>query len=158
AIHGLDDGSAALYPIAAIKVVDTAKGPVARVMNVTADHAVEATPLSLGRDGFFECTDIGNSALDAVLEIGRQGPIAETEMTPAPIERVIEPERELVTIIAEECEPTRRAHDHVEFISVHDVIATPLRCRMHDVPVDFDAAEPQANIVSQSFVVIAGHE
>src|SRR5262245_32256065 len=127
-------------------------------MNVAADNAVEATPLSLGRDGFFECTDIGNSALDAVLEIGRQGPIAETEMTPAPIQRVIEPESKLVTVIAEECEPARRAHDHVELIAVHDVIATPLRRRMHDVPVDFDAAEAQADIVAQSFVVIAGHE
>jgi hypothetical protein len=39
-MHGLDDGSAALDPIAAIKVVDTAEGTVASVMNVAADHAV----------------------------------------------------------------------------------------------------------------------
>jgi hypothetical protein len=41
-IHGLDDGSAALYPIAAIEVVDTAEGMVASMMNVAAhrrDHA-----------------------------------------------------------------------------------------------------------------------
>src|SRR5215470_16556094 len=61
-------------------------------------------------------------------------------------------------MVAEECEPTRRAHDHVELITVHDVVPPTLRRRMHNVPVDFDAAETQADKVAQSFVVIAGHE
>src|SRR5262249_48296892 len=158
AIHGLDDGGAALDPIAAIEVVDAPKSTVASVMNVAADNAVKATPPGLRRDRLFECADIGNSALDAVLKIGREGPIAEAEMTPAPIQRVIEPERELVTMVAEACEPARRAHDHVELIAVDDVVAASLRCRMHDVLVNFDAAEAQADVVAQSFVVIAGHE
>src|SRR5262249_36999237 len=64
AIHSLDDGGAAFYPIAAIKVVDAAEGTVASVMNVAADHPVETTPLSLSRDGFFECPDIGYRICD----------------------------------------------------------------------------------------------
>jgi len=55
-------------------------------------------------------------------------------MPSAPIQRVIDPEREL--------------QDHVELIAVDNAIATPLRCRMHNVLVDFDAAETQADVAA----------
>jgi hypothetical protein len=79
-------------------------------------------------------------------------------MAPEPVERGVEPERELVTVVAEEGEPARAAHDDVELVTVHDEIAPPLGGGVHNVLVDLDAAEAQAGIIAQALVVVARNE
>jgi hypothetical protein len=128
------------------------------MVNVSADYAVQSSSPGLQGDRFLEGADEGHRPLDPTFEIGGQGPIAETEMAPQPVQRVIEPQRKLVAMVAQVGEPARRAHDHVELVAVQHAVAPPLLGGVYDVPVDFDAAKTKADVVAQGLIVIAGNE
>src|SRR5262245_33104820 len=128
------------------------------MVDVPADHAVKTTEPRLVGHSLFKGNDEGDRALDAVFQKGRERPVAETEMPAAPVQGMIEPQRQLVTAIAQNGEPARGAHDHVELVTVQHAIPPPFGGRVHGVPADFDAAKAQADKVAQALVVISWNE
>src|SRR5262245_50120979 len=141
AFVGLHDRRAALHPIAAVQVVDAAEATVRGMVDVPANDALDPTPDCLDGDRLLECADEGDRPLHPILQIGRQRPVAEAEVAAEPIERIVEPQGELVASVAEHGEPSRGAHDHVELVAVQYEIAPPIRGDVHDIPVDLYAAE-----------------
>jgi len=158
AVVGLDDGRAAFHPVAAVEVVDARERAVGGVMDMPADHAVDATPPGLGGDRLLEGADEGDGALNPILEIGGKRPEPEAQMAAHPVQRLVEPERELVAVVAQIGQPARRAHDDVELVAVHHQVAPALRRLVHDVGADLDAAEAKAGVVAQPLVVVAGDQ
>ena len=78
-------------------------------------------------------------------------------MAAHPVQRMVEPKGKLVAAVAEQRQPLGRAHDHIEFIAVHDDVAPAAGRGVQSVAMDLDAAELHARIVAQGFVVIAGN-
>src|SRR5262249_24913606 len=158
AVAGFDDGRATFHPIPPIEIMDAAKRPIGGVMNVSADHAIEAAAPGLIRHGFFKGSDESHRSLDAVLQVGGQRPIAETKVTAAPVQGMIEPKGELRAAVTQNGEPTRSADHDIEFVAVQYAIAPAFGAGVHGVAADFDAAEAQANVVAQTLVVIARNQ
>jgi hypothetical protein len=152
----LDDGGAALHPVAAVEVVDAAlEDAVGGVVDVAADDAVGLSAARLCRHRLLEGADEGHRLLDAVLEVGRERPVAEPQMAPHPVQGVVEPQCQLVAAVAQEGKPLGGAHHHVELVAVHDDVAPPLGGGVHIVAMDLDSAELHAGVVAQALVVVA---
>ena len=106
-----------------------------------------------------EGADEGDGLLDAILEIGGQRPVARAQMAAHPIERLIEPQRELVAAVAEKASqlaPCARPRRTRRRASRGSAGLSPSSCTMSRC--DLDAAEAQAGIVAQALVVVAGDQ
>ena len=68
AVEMLDKRGAALHPVPIVAVQDTTDLADFRVMNVAADHPVQAATAGLVSDGIGEGADELHGVLDAVLE------------------------------------------------------------------------------------------
>src|SRR3954467_5043923 len=78
-VETLDDGRAALHPVAAVEVMGAGNHAVGGMVDVAADDAVDAATARLGRHGLLERTDEGDGRLDAVFEEGRERPVAQSQ-------------------------------------------------------------------------------
>src|SRR4051794_21113957 len=114
AVEVLDQGGAALHPVAVIAVEDAVDGADLGVMDVAADHAVDAAAARLACHRLFVVGDELDRVLDLVLEVRRQRPVAEAELAAAPVERRVDAQRRAVGPLAQDREPLGVAHDAVE--------------------------------------------
>src|SRR5690606_39004549 len=127
-------------------------------MDMPADNSIGPVPAGLPRDRLFIGADEGHGLLDAVLEVGREGPVPQSKMAAHPVQRIVEPKRCFVSAIPEKGEPLGVAHDDVELVTMHDDVASA-RCRQVDAALlDLDAAEVHPAEIAKPFVVIARYE
>src|SRR6185436_12470989 len=92
----LDEGGAALDPVAVVAIENALDGSYLGVMDVAAYHAVDAAAARLAGDGALVVADVLHGILDAVLQVGRQRPIGQSEPAPPPVEGGVEPECQVV--------------------------------------------------------------
>ena len=52
----------------------------------------------------------------------------------------------------------QKAHDHIEFVSVHNEVGPPVGSCVDHVPVNLDSAEVQPCVIPKTLIVIAGNE
>jgi hypothetical protein len=154
----LYNGRAALHPVAAIEIVHAIDHAVGGMVDMSANDAMRIVAPSFSGNRVFEGTNEVDGALDAVFEVRRQRPVPEPKVPTYPVQRIIEPERELISTVAEEGQPGGRPDDHIELVSMHDDIAASVGCAMHDAPQDLYPAEMHTAEVAQAFVVIAWNE
>src|SRR5690606_1150264 len=100
-----DNRRAALDPVTAVQIVDIADAAVGGVMNVPTDNTVGTMPAGFACDGFLIGANERHGLLDAVLEVGREGPVPEAEVAANPVQGIVEPECGLVSPVPEEGEP-----------------------------------------------------
>ena len=109
AVEILDQRGAALHPVAVVAVEDAVDVADLGVMDVAADHAVDAAPARLAGDGVLEVGDELHRVLDLVLEVGRERPVVQPELAARPVERGVEAQRRGVGPVAQDREPAWRS-------------------------------------------------
>src|SRR5262249_2582051 len=60
-------------------------------------------------------------------------------------------------VVAEVSEPARVLYDHIVEVAVNDEVAATVSAAMHRILNHFDAAEMRAVVITQKFIVVAGH-
>ena len=66
---GLDQRGAALHPVAVVAVEDAVDVAHLGMVDVAADHAVDAAPARFARERLLEVADEADGVLDLVLEV-----------------------------------------------------------------------------------------
>src|SRR5262245_28903650 len=155
AVEVLDHGGAALDPVAAVDVAAAGIIPDDRMMDMTADDAVDAVPPGFGRDCLLVMADEVDSVLDLQLGPLRQRPVRKAKLTPNDVERCVAPDRDVIGLITKQRQPARMANHHVEQIAVNDEIALAVGRDMDGALQHLNATEMGAVIVAQELVVIA---
>jgi hypothetical protein len=152
----LGERGAAFDPVTAIHVANAEILVNDSVVNMAADHAVDAMPPRFFRQGLLECANIVHGVLDLMFGPLRQRPVAETQPAPDGIEVAVDEDRKVVSGVTEQRQPAGMLDHHVEHIAVHHKIAPRIGGFMDCGLNHFDAAEMSPIIVAQKLVVIAG--
>lgn len=152
---GLNDCRAASDPIARVYIHHVLDLAHSGKMNISADHALGASPAGFLRQSVLKLTNEVPSPLDFILQIGRKRPIGLSETAACGSEVGVEPQRGDIAPISEKGQPFGIAHDEVELVSVHDQVALPIGPGMDRLALDRDAAELRAAIFAHGLVVIA---
>src|SRR4029079_2951103 len=100
AVQRLDDGRAALDPVAAVEIVDAVNHAVGGVVDVATNDAVDTAATGLRGHRLLESTDEGDGRLDAILEEGGERPVAETQVAAHPVQGTVQPQSQLVAAVA----------------------------------------------------------
>ena len=148
---------AALDPVAAIHVADAEIVVDDGVVNMAADHPVDAQALGFGGQRLFERADIVHRVLDLALRPLRQRPVGKAETAANGVEVAVDQDREIVGGVAKQREPAGVLDHHVEHVAVHDQIAAAVGGLMDRGLDHLDPAEMGTVIIAQEFVVIPRH-
>lgn len=122
-VEVLDHRRATLDPIAAIDVAKAGHPTDGGVMNVTTDHAMRLPATRLGRKRMLELADEADRVLYFQLGPLRDRPIGEPERSARHVEMSVEPDRDIVGLVAQQRQPARVADHHVEQITVNHEVA-----------------------------------
>ena len=155
-VEVLDDRRAAFDPVAAIDVAQAGVVADHGMMDVPADHAVNAAPASFGGERGLELADEVDGILHFQLRPLRQRPVGQAERAANRVEMGVEPDREVVGVVAEQREPARVPNHNVEQIAMDDEVALAVGANVDGVFDHLDAAEMRAVVVAQELVVVAG--
>ena len=115
----LDEGSAALHPVAAVAIENAADLAQFGVVDVAADHTFDPAAASFVGNSVGKRADVLHGVLDAPLEIGRQRPIRISEPAPCGVEVAVEPKSSGVSAVAEQGQPAGVHDDGVERITMN---------------------------------------
>ena len=143
----LDQRGAAFDPVAVVAVEDAVDVADLGLVDVAADHAVDAAPARLAGHRVLEVADELDGVLDLVLQVGRQRPVGQAEPRRRPVEPGVEPQRTRVGPVAEDGEPRGVAHDAVELVAVDDQQLRPSAVSWIASSLDLDAAEGEPAVV-----------
>ena len=135
--------------------VDVANG---RVMDVAADHAVDAALARLGGQRLLEIADEIDGVLHLELGPFREGPIGHSEFSARGVVPGVGPDREIIGPVAEMGEPAGVVNDDVELVAVNHEQFFAVGRLVDDMVDNLDAAELHAEKFAGEFVVIAGNE
>ncbi|HST02619.1 MAG TPA: hypothetical protein VLJ84_13255, partial [Usitatibacter sp.] len=108
----------AFHPIAVVAIEDPADVADLRLVDVPADHAVEAALARFGRERRLEVADVVDGVLHALLEELRERPVREPQVRARPVEPLVQLQREHVEPVAQVREPLRALHHRVEEVAV----------------------------------------
>ena len=126
------------------------------MVDMTADHAIEAALDALVGDGLLEVADKVHRTLDLVLEVGRQRPVAVAVAAAPVVEPAVEGQGQLIGRIAKKGQPAVIAGDHVELVAVDHQQAPSIGGDVLGLIDQLDIAQHQAGIAAQELVVVAG--
>src|SRR6202022_3385827 len=121
-----------------------------RVMDMTADDAVDAPPPGLARKLRLERTDEIDRVLHLELCPRRERPVWQSQRPARGVEMGIEEKGRRIGPVAEVGEPLRMADDDVEFVSMSDKVALAVGRFVDGLARDLDAAEGQAEELAGS--------
>src|SRR4029453_17164742 len=96
-------------------------------MDVAAKNRVHSKSFGIMHDRLFEFADEVDRVLDSFLGVSAERPVTETEPSPEKIDRGIERKQKFVANVAEKRQPLCVLHNRVEFVSVNDQDAAPVR-------------------------------
>src|SRR5262249_51491502 len=142
-------------PITAIDVTEAAIPTNRRMVDVSADDAVDTAPVRFRGERLLEFPDEVDRVLHLQLGPLRERPIGQPERLPDRVAARVEPDRKLVGLIAEKSEPTRVPNHDIEKITVDHEVALAVGRNVDRVFDHFNAAKMRAVIVTQKLVVIA---
>src|SRR3954452_22622659 len=149
-----DPSGAAFRPVSAIDVGYSEVISDHGMMDMPANDAVDTAPPRLGGECVLVLSDELDRVLDFQLRPFGQGPIGQPERTPDRVEIGVEPDRQIVGVVAQKREPAGVANDDVEKVAVDDQIALAARAHVDGILEHLDAAEMRAVIVAQELVMI----
>ena len=155
AVEILDQGGAALDPIAVVAIEHAVDGADLGVMDVAAHHAVDAAAARFARHRMLVVVDELYGVLDLVLEVGRQRPVGQAELAAAPVVGRVDAERGGVGPVAQDGEPARVAHDAVELVTVDDQQFAAVRRRVDGLFLHPHLAEGELAVLPRRLVVVA---
>jgi hypothetical protein len=150
----LDQRRAALHPVAVVAVEDSVDLAHLGVVDVSRDHAVQPAALGLVGEGLLELTDEVDRVLDPVLQVRGERPVGQAQAAPSDVEPVVQVEAEVVGAVAEPGQPLVVLDDAVELVAVADQQTLAVGRRVDDLALDGNAAEHQAHVAAQRFVVV----
>ncbi len=126
-------------------------------MNMSADHPVDPAPAGFVGDHLFVFSHILHGVLDAVLEKGRERPVAEAHQVTDLVEPVVDRLDRVVGPVPQQGEPAGIAHDRIELIAMGDPEAAAIGGDVIGLGLEGHPAEYHVGVVAQHFVVIARH-
>ena len=148
---------ATLHPVAAVDVTQPELVVHDRMMNVTADHAVDIVARGLRGERLLKSANVVDGVLDLQLRPLRQRPIWESQPAPYTVEDTVGGNGEVVGAVAKQREPARLRHNEVEDVAMDHEIAASVSPLMDRVLNDLDAAGMRAAVAAaQKLIVIAG--
>ena len=155
----LDDGGAAIHPVAAVDVGQTVHLADGGAVDVPADDAVE-TALAYRMDHrVLEIVNEIDRPLDAAFGVAGQRPVAgNAQGAPQPGKPGIDAHQEVVGDVAQHRHPAVMTHHLIEFVAVQQQVAAAIG-RGVDVLADHaDVAERGVDVLAQGFVMVAGNQ
>jgi hypothetical protein len=155
AVEILDEGGAALHPVAAVQVLHAAHAPDFRAVDVAADHAVDALLAGELRHGVLEVRDVAHGGLGLELEVRGDRPVAEAAAPPHPVQVQVQVEDPVVHPRAHALEQPVEVHQAVELVPVQHEVAAPVGGGVDVALHQLHAAELHAGVVGQELVVVA---
>ena len=119
-IFALDQGRAALNPVAAVIIRDAAELPDGRAMDVATEDGVHTVAFRVMHHSGFEFADKTHRVLHTSFRIGAERPVAKTKASSDEIDKRIEREQKLITNIAGEREPFHVLHHGVQLMAMNN--------------------------------------
>ena len=156
ALEILDQRRAAFDPVAVVAVEDAVDVADLGVVDVAADHAIDAAPARLVGHGVLVVGDELHGVLDLVLQERRQRPVGQAEPAAAPVEPGVEAQRRAVGPVAQDGEPARVADDAVELVAVDHQQLAAVRRLVDRLVLDPHVAEGELAVLPRRLVVVAG--
>ena len=153
-----DKGAAAFNPVSVVQVEDIADPADFGMMDVTADHAIDAAPGGLVGDDLLEAGNVLGGVLDLVLQPGRQRPVGQAHTLSDRKQKRVGAQHQGIGAVAQMGQPLGIGDDAVETVAVQHQIAPAVGAFMDGFIDDLDAAEQAPGIVAGEFVMVAGHE
>ena len=123
----LDQGRAALYPIAIVAIKHTIDGANFCAVNMTAHHALVATFFRLMGHSVFKVGDEVQCLLHFAFQIGRQGPIRQTHMAAQTVEMPVQAQGQFIQGVAQVGQPFGVFDDRIEIVAMHQPQFTPIQ-------------------------------
>jgi len=156
-VERLDQCCQAFDPVAAVAIQETVDVADFGVMDVAAQHAVVAVAARLARQYLLEAADEADGVLHLVLQVGRQRPIAEAEPCAQRIQVAVEPQCEVIELIADVGEPLGVQDHAIGEVAVHDPETAAVGEPVLRLVAQRDAAEVQPGELAAELVVVAEH-
>ena len=148
---------AALDPVTVVHVAYAIDVADLRGVDVSADHAIIAFFPAVGGQGAFKLKNKIHSALDSILEISAEAPVAKPQSVPDPVVAAVQHQHEIIGTVSQETQPRCQARDAIKHVSVRDEISEAICTAMFGMVHDGDASKSHAQRYhgSQEFIVIA---
>src|ERR1700761_4832189 len=153
-----DKGCAAFNPVSVVEVKDFPDLAHLRLMDVTANHAIEAARLGGLRNSVLKAADIFDGVFDGVLQVVGKRPVGQAEGAADTVQHLVYLQRLVIGPGPKMGEPLGEFDHAVELIAVDDEQLLAVRGLVDRLLRDLDAGIGAAAIGAQEFVVIAGHE
>ena len=153
----LDHSGAAFHPIAVIDVEHAVNLAHLGLVDVAADHPVNAAAAGFLGNGGFEILDELQSVFDFHLEKRRQAPVAKPHGPTGMVEPGVSGQQRAIGPIAQEGEPARVLNDPVELIAVCDQVTLAVGRLVDGVARHDHATEVHAAELARALVMIARH-
>ena len=154
----LHQGAQAFDPVAIIAVQNAANLPHFRPVNMAANDTVVAAVARLVGQCDFKIGDEIHRHLDLVFEVGRERPIRETQALANQIEIAVNPQSQLVGVVAQVGQPLGKTDHAVEIVTVGNPHAAPVGRGVDRIVHDLDAAKMVIAKASGKLVVVARHK
>src|SRR5262249_52903697 len=145
AVEVLDDGRAAVHPVATVDVHDAVDALDGGRVDMPANHAVQPAVLYAAHDAFLEVRDEAHGGLHLVLCIARERPIAgDSERSSHPGQNHVEADEESIGLIAEYREPLVVFGHDIELVTVQQKVAAAVGSGVDVLTMHGDVAEGAA--------------
>ena len=154
----LDQRGQALDPVAVVGIGQAVDHPQLGMVDVAADHAVDAAPARLADHRQLEVVDEADRTLDLELQVARERPVGQPQARAGRVQHPVEPQRQLVEAVADMRQPARALDHAVEQVAVHHPEPAAVGGLVDAVLHHLDAAEGMAGIAARELVMVAGHE
>ena len=155
AVAMLDQGGAALHPVAIVAVEDAVDDLDLGLVDVAAHHAVEAAALGFLRHRMLEVADELDRVLDPRLQERRQRPVRIAERDARAVVPVIDLQAPGIGMVAQLRQPARVLDDAVERIAVRHQQPLAVGGDVDGLVHHLHVAERHAVVVAQRLVVVA---
>ena len=158
-VEVLDDGRAAVDPVATVDVGEAVRFADHGTVNVAADDPVQPALARGTQRSVLEVEDELQRTLHPALGVAGERPVAgHAEAATDQREDSVQPHQHVVHHVAEDGDPAVMAGDLVKLVAMQEQEAAPVGQRMHVLADDANVTEGDAEVVAQRFVVISGDE
>lgn len=156
AVRVLHQRGAAFHPVAIVVIGDVPEPADFSGVNVAAHHPVRPALASGVGHRLLEPADIFNRVLHLTLEVGGQRPVRQAEAPAHGVDGGVEPQQQAVGAVSQKGEPAGVKHHAVELVAVQHQKAAAIGGFVKGVRRDLHAAEVEADVFPQHFIVVAG--